>query len=74
MTDIAPARRVDDCPYSPRMLRIIANAQRLNSDVSWTRGVGFGYLTKSYVPSHPHVRFAVEGNRLRLLPRKVKQL
>lgn len=70
MTDTFPASRVTDCPYSPRMLRIIANAERLGCHVVWHRGVGFGYVKPYYTPSTPHVRFAVDGNRLRLLPQK----
>lgn len=73
MTDIAPASRVNDAPYSPRMLRIIANAERMGCDVVWHRGAGFGYVKPYYTPSTPHLRFAVDGNRLRLLPQKVKQ-
>ena len=73
MTDTVPGLRIDDARYSPRMLRIIANAERLGCDVVWQRGAGFGYLAKPCTMGTPHVRFAVEGNRLRLLPQKVKQ-
>lgn len=65
------ARLETVAPYSPRMLRIIANAQRTGCHVVWMRGVGFGYVKPFYTPAVPHVRFAVEGNRLRLLPQKV---
>lgn len=70
MTDVVPDLRLGDPPYSPRMQRVIENASRLGCDVVWHRGVGFGYVRPFYVPSTPHVRFAVEGNRLRLLPQK----
>lgn len=70
MTDTAPSLRTTDDPYSPRMLRIIANARRLGCHVVWHSRTGFGYVQPSYVLSTPHIRFAVEGNRLRLLPQK----
>lgn len=73
MTDTVPGLRIDDARYSPRMLRIIANAERLGCHVVWHRGVGFGYVKPYYTPSTPHVRFAVDGNRLRLLPQKAPQ-
>lgn len=71
MTDVVPSLLPDDARYSPRMLRIIENAERLGCDVVWHRGIGFGYVKPFYTPSTPHVRFAVEGNRLRLLPQRV---
>jgi hypothetical protein len=42
----------------------------LGCHVVWHRGMGFGYVKPYYTPSTPHVRFAVDGNRLRLLPQK----
>lgn len=64
--DVYPASRVNDCPYSPRMLRLIADAQRTGRDLIHLRLSGW-WLIDPANPSTKGTRFAVEGNRLRLL-------
>lgn len=68
MTDIAPALRIDASPYSPRMLRLMADAERTGRRLLHIKGAGFALVTSDYRTTVPHVCFEVAGNRLRLLP------
>lgn len=56
-----------DTPYEGKMLRLIADAQRYECHLIHLRLSGWWLISKEN-PSNKGTRFAVEGNRLRLLP------